>query len=120
MTEWCFIVNHAIKVENYKDLVITLRDADVFVCALYYFSRWIYSGLKKLWIVAGKSISKFAIPVHTIPVMHALTDCNTRSKVGTKASEMQVAIEEGQKLLFEHATEFQTFDELRHVPRNSN
>ena len=69
--------------------------------------------------------------------MHALTGCDTIRKVGTKASGLQLKIEENQKLLFDfergelsenmsamaeyfltkfisHATEFQTFDELRH------
>ena len=69
--------------------------------------------------------------------MHALTCFDTTSKVGTKASGLQAAIEEGQKLLFDfergelseimiaiaeyfltkyvsHTTEFQTIDELRH------
>ena len=86
---------------------------EVFVYALYHFSLCIYLGLKELWIVAGKSNAKFAIPVHTIldqldtdvvdilPAMHALTGSDTTSKVGTKASGLQRAIEEGQKLLFD-------------------
>ena len=144
-----FHTNHVIKVENYKNLVIASGDINVFVCALYHFGLWIYSGLKELWIVAGKSNAKFTIPVHTIfdeldtevvdnlPAMHALTGCDTTSKVRKKVSGLQAAIEEGQKLLFDfgrgellenmiamveyfltkcvsHATEFQTFDELRH------
>ena len=69
--------------------------------------------MKELWIVAGKSNPKFAIPVHTkfdevdtevvdiLPAMHAPTGCDTTSKVGTKASELQPGIEEGQKLFFD-------------------
>ena len=41
-----FHANHAIIVENYKNLVIASGDTDVFVCALYHFGCWIYSGLK--------------------------------------------------------------------------
>ena len=75
--------------------------------------------------------------VHILPAMHPLTGCETTKKVGIKASGQQAAIEQGQKLLFDfgrddllvnmipmaeyfltkfisHATEFQTFDELRH------
>ena len=124
-------------------------DTDVLVCALYHFGRWIFSELKEPWIVVGKSSAKFSIPVHTmfgeldkevlesLPAMDALTGCDTTSKVGSKASRLQVAIEEAQKMLFDfgrgelsenmiamaeyfltkcvsHATEFQTFDELRH------
>ena len=108
-----FHVNHAIKAENYKNLVIASGDTDVFVCALYHFGRWIYSGLKELSIIAGESNVKFAILVRTIfdqldtevadilPAMHVLTDCHTTSNVETKASGLEAAIEEGQKLLFD-------------------
>ena len=129
--------------------MIASGDTDVFVCALYHFGHWIYSGLKKLWIIARNSNAKFAISVRTIfddldtevveilPAMHALTCCDTTSKVWTKSAGLQAAIEEGQKLLFDfgrgelldnmiamaeyfltkcvsHATEIQIFDELRH------
>ena len=57
-----FHANHAIRVENYKNLVIASGHTDGFMCALYHFGRWIYSGLKKLWIVAGKSNAKFVYP----------------------------------------------------------
>ena len=108
-----FHVNHAIKAENYKNLVIASGDTGVFVCALYHFGRWICSGLKELSIIAGKSNVKFAILVRTIfdqldtevadilPAMHVLTDCHTTSNVETKASGLQAVIEEGQKLLFD-------------------
>ena len=81
--------------------------------ALYHFGLCIYFGLKELWIVAGKNNAKFAIPEHTIldqldtdvvdilPAMHALIGSDTTSKVGTKTSGLQRAIEEGQKLLFD-------------------
>ena len=69
--------------------------------------------------------------------MYALSDCDTTRKIATKAYGLQAAIEESQKLLFDfgrgellenmlpmaeyfltkyvsHATEFPTFNELRH------
>ena len=72
-----------------------------------------------------------------LPAMHALTGCDTTSKVGAKASRLQAAIEESQKILSDfgrgelsenmtamaeyflkkcvsNTTELQTFDELRH------
>ena len=58
-----FHADHAIKFENYKNLVIASGDTNGSVCTLYHFSPWIYSGLKELWIVAVKRNTKFAIPV---------------------------------------------------------
>ena len=55
MNEWCFMPTMLIKIENYRNLVIASVDTYDFACALYYFGCWIYSGLKELWIVSGKS-----------------------------------------------------------------
>ena len=108
-----FHANHAIKVKNYKNVVIASGDTNLFVCELFHFGRWIYSMLQELWTVAGKSNAKFAVPVHTIfdqlhtevedilPAMNALTSCDTTSKVGKKVSGLQAAIEEGQKPHFD-------------------
>ena len=41
-------VNHAVKVDTFSKVVIAFSDIDVFVCALYYFSRCMYSGLHEL------------------------------------------------------------------------
>ena len=72
-----------------------------------------------------------------LPAMHAIGGCETTKNIGIKAPERQAGIEEGQKLLYyfgrddllenmipmaeyfftkfiSYATEFQTFDELRH------
>ena len=38
-------VNHAVKVDKFPKVVIAFSDIDVFVCPLYHFSRWMYSGL---------------------------------------------------------------------------
>ena len=57
---------------------------DVFISALYHFSRWFFFGLSELWVVSGKSNARLAIPLHVfekmdtnavdvLPAVHALT-----------------------------------------------
>ena len=61
--------------------------------------------LQELWFISGRSESKSVVPIHALvgsmepdlieilPAIHALTGCNTTSKVGTKRK----AIKEGNK-----------------------
>ena len=98
-----FHVNHTVKVDKFSKVVIASSDTDVFVCALYHFSRWIYSGLNELWTISGKSVSITFTPVHklvnvmdsnvidVLPAVHTLTGCDTTSKVGTKSATFQAA-----------------------------
>ena len=78
--------NHAIKVGNFKKIVIASPDTDVLVNAIHHFSRWVYLDLKELWITGGKKgAQKQAVPIHTLveeldedmveilPALHALT-----------------------------------------------
>ena len=48
-------LNQSIKDENFKKFIIASADTDVFICAAYHFNRWIYSGLKEMWVISGKS-----------------------------------------------------------------
>ena len=107
-----FQVNHAVKVDKFSKVVIASSDTDVFVCALYHFNRWMYSGQDELWIISGKCDSINVTPVHTIvnnmdnsvvdvlPAVHALTGCDITSKVGTKSAAFQAAMKCGYELLY--------------------
>ena len=107
-----FHVNHAVKVDKFSKVVIASSDTDVFVCELYHFSRWMYSGLDELWIISGKCDRINVTPVHTIannmdnnvvdvlPAVHTLTGCDTTSKVGTKSAAFQAAMKYGYQLLY--------------------
>ena len=56
-------LNQLIKDEGFEKVVIASADADIFICAVYHFNRWIYCGLKEMWVISGKSGSttgKFA------------------------------------------------------------
>ena len=57
----------------------------MFVYLIYHFNRWIYRGLKEMWIVSGKSGSTTVFPIHQLaeqlesnvadilPAIHTLT-----------------------------------------------
>ena len=70
-----------------------------------------YSDLRELWVVSGSSKYKRALPVHDVnemdmdmdlavlPAVHALTGCDTTSKVGTKTSSYPATTKYGFELL---------------------
>ena len=105
-------MNHAVKVDKFLKVVIASSDTDVFVCALYHFSRWMYSGLDELWIISGKCDSINVTSVHTVvnnmgssvfdvlPAAHALTGCDTTSESGAKSAAFQAAMKCGYELLY--------------------
>ena len=107
-----FHLNHAIKVDKFQKVVIASPDTDVFICSVYHFNHWIYFNLEELWVVSGRSNAVVATPVHNIaneldsnvidvlPAVHALTGCDTTSKVGSKLSALQAATRCGYELLF--------------------
>ena len=82
-----FHEDHAIKIENFKQIIIVSPDTDVLVSAVHHFSCWVFSDLKELWIIGGKKgTQRQALPVHTLvdkldgdvvgmllPALHALT-----------------------------------------------
>ena len=81
-----FHADHAIKIENFKKIIIVSPDTDVLVSAVHHFSRWVFSDLKELWIIGGKKeTQRQALPVHRLvdkldgdvveilPALHALT-----------------------------------------------
>ena len=75
---------------------IKSKDTDVFICLIDHFSRWIHFGMQELWVLKGQGTSKGPVPVHDLldkmdssvidilPAVHALSGCDTTSKVDTK------------------------------------
>ena len=62
-----FHADHAIKMENFKKIIIASPDTDVLVSAVHHFSRWVFSDLKESWIIGGKKgTQRQALPVHTL------------------------------------------------------
>ena len=90
-----FHVNHANE-NGYKKVLIVSPDTDVFVCLLYHLQEtW---ELEELFMRIGSGKSTKTVPLHSVvknlnaslvkhlPSIHALTGCDTTSKVGGKVS----------------------------------
>ena len=43
--------NHALKINNYKKLIIASPDTDVLINVTQHFSCWIFSDVKELWVL---------------------------------------------------------------------
>ena len=76
-------------------------DTDVFICLLYHLStNWRYHDLTELWVVRNSGVKRSVLPVHDIctslddklvqclPALHALTGCDSTSKISTKLSAL--------------------------------
>ena len=62
-----FHADDAIKIENFKKIIVASPDTDVLVSAVYHFSRWVFSDLKELWIIGGKKgTQRQELPAHTL------------------------------------------------------
>ena len=93
-------INHAVKVERFSRIIVASGDTDVFICLLYHFSNWKKANLKELWVLCGQGNTTRAVPLHNkndcldlsviniLPAIHALTGCDTTSKIGTKKSAL--------------------------------
>ena len=92
-----FPANHAIKIRNYESVVIASSGTDIFVSALHHFCKLKYFDLEELWFVSGRGNSRTLFTIHdlandldsdlveVLPAIHAVTGCDTASKVGTKS-----------------------------------
>ena len=106
-----FHFSHGVKVGKFTSVLIASPDTDVLVSSIYQFGQLIYFDLKKLWFITGRSSSRSIVPVHNLfdvmehdvidilPAVHALTGCDTTSKVGTKAAALKTAAKYGFELL---------------------
>ena len=131
-------------------------DTDVFVCLLYHFLvSWRDLGLQE-WLIRNSGMRRVILPLHDIcsalgndltkclPAVHALTGCDTTSKIATKSAALNtVQKSENSSLVLDFnspqliensiqiaetflvrclkpATDLQTFDDLRLAAFNSN
>ena len=143
-----FHANHAIKIENYGSVVIACPDTDIFVSAPHHFCKLKYFDLEELWFVSVRGNSRTFFPIQDLandldsdlvvllPAIHALTRCDTASKVGTKSKAVREGagcynllyafgrdalsdemIADAEKFLLRYVTKYNvnTFDELRFI-----
>ena len=81
-------------------------DTDVFVCLL----SWRDLGLRELWLICNSGMRRVILPLHDIcsalgnnlikclPAVHALTGCDTTSKIATKSAALN-AVQKLESLL---------------------
>ena len=106
-----FHLRHGVKFEKYSIVKIASSDTDVLVSSTYHFEQLKYFGLEKLWFIMGKSSNRIILPIREaadvlksdvvdiLPAVHALTGCDTTSKVGSKCAAVQAAETYGYDLL---------------------
>ena len=92
-----FHENHAIKIGNYGSVVVLSPNIDIFVSTLHHFCKLKYFNLEELWFVSGRGNSRTFFLIHglandldsdlfeVLKAIHALTGCDTASKVDTKS-----------------------------------
>ena len=92
-----FYANHAIKIGNYRSIVIASPDIDIFVSALHHFCKLKYFDVEELWFVSARRNSRILFRIHdlandldsnlaeVLPAIHALTGFDTARKYGRKS-----------------------------------
>ena len=88
---------------GYERIIIASPDTDIFVTALYHYTKWMYVNLQELWMFCGKGETTRAVPLHetatklettlvdVLPALHALTGCDTTSKICSKNTALKIA-----------------------------
>ena len=86
---------------GYEKIIIASPDTDVFVTALYHYTKWMYVNLQELWMICGKGETTRVVPLHAVanktettvvdvlPPLHALTGCDTTSKICSKTAALK-------------------------------
>ena len=138
-------------------MTLLSADTDVFVCLLYHFTvSWRDLGLQELWLIRNSGTRRVILPLHDIcselendlikclPAVHALTGCDTTSKIATKSAALNAVQKLGSSSLvvdfsspqltessvqmaetflvrcLKPTTDLETFDSLRLAVFNSN
>ena len=126
-----FHINHAIKDENYKRIIVASPDTDVFVSCLFHLTRWMYMGVSDMWILCGRGLTKRVAPFHRIvdvldifaidvlPAIHALTGCDTTNTTGTKRAALKLEETRRSEMLILFGKESLTRDVIEAAEKNS-
>ena len=93
-------------------MTLSSGDTDVFVCLLYHFTvNWTDLGLQELWLIHNSGMRRVILPLHDIcsalgndlikclPAVHALTGCDTTSKIATKSAALNAVQKPGSSTL---------------------
>ena len=98
-----FHINDIVVKHGVQSVLVDSPDTDVFVNLIFHFHKtW---QLQKLFVKLGKRKNKKAVPVHLLvdqldnnlvsclPAIHALSGCDSTSKVGPKLSGMKASMD---------------------------
>ena len=94
-----FHLNHAVKVDRFEAAHVMTGDTDIFVNLMYYFHDWRANGLSEIWFHHLGNITPVHQAVDNLPdtvveilsAIHALSGCDTTSKIGTKLQAFKAA-----------------------------
>ena len=102
--DWAmFHLNHVVKVAKYHSVTVASPDTDVFVCTINHFKQLMFFDLNEFWFISDRSHSTTAVPIHDLvdhvnadvfdilPPVHALTGCDTISKIDAKTAAVNTA-----------------------------
>ena len=86
---------------QHTSITLSSGDTDVFVCLLYHFVvNWSHLGLDELWLIRNSGLKRSILSLKKIclslgeelikclPALHALTGCDTTSKIATKLAAL--------------------------------
>ncbi len=96
-------------------LTLSSGDTDVFVCLLYHITvNWRDLGLQELWLVRNSGVKRSILQLHDIcialgnelikclPALHALTGCDTTSKISTKLAALNAVRKPGNSSMIQN------------------
>ena len=103
-------LNHAVKCDLVEVAHVLTGDTDIFVNLMYHFSNWSEYELSEIWCHHMNKMLPIHGAVHnlpqsvikSLPAIHALSGCDTTSKVGTKLQAFKAA----------HKTEYASLDQF--------
>ena len=100
-------LNQAVRTEGYDHAHVASGDTDILICLMYHHLKRQKFSLQELWM----HHNGLATPLHecverlpedvvrTLPAVHALSGCDTTSKVGTKLQAFNGANKEEHAIL---------------------
>ena len=96
-----FHTNHAIQTEHYTRIAAAATNTDIFISLLYHYQQWVYADLNEMWVFYGQGLSTRATTkisdalesdvISVLPAVHALSGCDSTSKIGGKTAALKVS-----------------------------
>lgn len=102
-------LNHAVQTDHFTCAHVAFADTDILVCLMYHHLTWSRYGLREIWMHHAGNVTPLHesvanLPeevIRILPAIHALTGCDTTSKIGTKLQAFKAAQNPEYRLLAE-------------------